>query len=158
MGWVVSVTPRPRFTPGERTPGTHWTGGWVGPRAVLDTEARGKILCVCRGSNLDRPVFQSVARRYTDWAITAPSTGGLFWIIWKENMENKGQRQTILEATRRGGKAWYVLECQRRRRGIPTALQLIQYLYYYMWKAYHNELKPSIESYMLIYVEGVSQI
>jgi hypothetical protein len=29
---VVSVTPRPRFTPGERTPGTHWTGGWVGPR------------------------------------------------------------------------------------------------------------------------------
>jgi hypothetical protein len=39
---VVSVTPRPRFTPGERTPGTHCTGGWVGPRAGLDTEARGK--------------------------------------------------------------------------------------------------------------------
>jgi hypothetical protein len=31
MGWVVSVSPRPRFTPGERTPGTHCTGGWVGP-------------------------------------------------------------------------------------------------------------------------------
>jgi hypothetical protein len=43
-GWVVSVTPRPRFSPGERTPGTHWTGGWVGPRAGLGTEARGKIL------------------------------------------------------------------------------------------------------------------
>jgi hypothetical protein len=28
--WVVSITPRPRFTPGERTPGTHWIGGWVG--------------------------------------------------------------------------------------------------------------------------------
>jgi hypothetical protein len=26
----------------ERTPGTHWTGGWVGPRAGLDTEDRGK--------------------------------------------------------------------------------------------------------------------
>jgi hypothetical protein len=39
-GWVVSVTPRPRFTPGERTPGTHWTGGWVGPRAGLDAGAR----------------------------------------------------------------------------------------------------------------------
>jgi hypothetical protein len=26
------------------TPGTHWTGGWVGPSASLDTEARGKIL------------------------------------------------------------------------------------------------------------------
>jgi hypothetical protein len=25
--------------PGERTPGTHWTGGWVGLRAGLDTEA-----------------------------------------------------------------------------------------------------------------------
>jgi hypothetical protein len=34
----------PRFTPGERTPGTHCTGGWVGPRAGLDTEATGRIL------------------------------------------------------------------------------------------------------------------
>jgi hypothetical protein len=31
--------------PWERTPGTHWIGGWVGPRAGLDTEDRGKILC-----------------------------------------------------------------------------------------------------------------
>jgi hypothetical protein len=30
--------------PEERTPGTHCTGGWVGPRAGLDTENRGKIL------------------------------------------------------------------------------------------------------------------
>jgi hypothetical protein len=57
-GWVVSVTPRSRFTPEERTPITHCTGGWVGPRASLDTEARGKILCPCRGSNLDSPVAQ----------------------------------------------------------------------------------------------------
>jgi hypothetical protein len=28
----------------EKDPGTHCTGGWVGPRAVLDTEVRGKIL------------------------------------------------------------------------------------------------------------------
>jgi hypothetical protein len=55
-GRVVSVTPRPRFISGERTPGTHCTGGWVGPRAGLDTEARGKILCLCRGWNPDRPV------------------------------------------------------------------------------------------------------
>jgi hypothetical protein len=33
-GWVVSTTPRPLY-PLER-PGTHCTGGWVGPRAVLD--------------------------------------------------------------------------------------------------------------------------
>jgi hypothetical protein len=69
---VISVTPRPHFTPGERTPGTHWTGGWVGPRAGLDTEARGKIFCLCQGSNPDRPVAQSVVRHYTDFATSAP--------------------------------------------------------------------------------------
>jgi hypothetical protein len=30
--------------PGEMIPGTHWTGGWVGPRAGLDTEFRWKIV------------------------------------------------------------------------------------------------------------------
>jgi hypothetical protein len=55
---------------GERTPGTHYTRGWVGLRAGLDKEVRGKILCPCRGSNLDRPDVQSVARHYTDWALT----------------------------------------------------------------------------------------
>jgi hypothetical protein len=45
--------------PGERTPGTHCTGGWVGPRAGLDTEARGKI-------EPRSPVIQSVVRHYTD--------------------------------------------------------------------------------------------
>jgi hypothetical protein len=33
-GEVISVTPRPCFTPRERTPGTYWTGGWVGPEPV----------------------------------------------------------------------------------------------------------------------------
>jgi hypothetical protein len=72
MGWLVSITPRPSFTPGERTPGTHCTGGWVGPRAGLDTEVRGKILCPCRGPNPDRPIFQPVVRHYTAWANPAP--------------------------------------------------------------------------------------
>jgi hypothetical protein len=30
----------------ERAPGTHYIGGWVGPRAGLDVEVRGKILCL----------------------------------------------------------------------------------------------------------------
>jgi hypothetical protein len=54
--WMVSYKPRPRFTPVERTQGTHWTGGWVGPRAGLEAEARRKILCLCRGSNPGHPV------------------------------------------------------------------------------------------------------
>jgi hypothetical protein len=54
--WVVSITPRPRFTPGERAPGTHCTGGWVGPRAGLAAEDREKILYLCRRSNPGRPV------------------------------------------------------------------------------------------------------
>jgi hypothetical protein len=41
--------------PGERTPGTHWTGGWVGPRAGLYAGAKRKSLCPCQGSNPDRP-------------------------------------------------------------------------------------------------------
>jgi hypothetical protein len=60
------------FTPGERTPGTQCTGGWVGPRAGLDTEVIGKILCPRRGSNPDRPVVQPVVRHYTAWANPAP--------------------------------------------------------------------------------------
>jgi hypothetical protein len=51
--------------PRGKDPGTHCTGGWVGPRAGLDTEARGKILCPRRGSNPDRPVVQPVVRHYT---------------------------------------------------------------------------------------------
>jgi hypothetical protein len=33
----------------ERTPGTHWTGDWVGLRAGLDTQVRGKVLFACVG-------------------------------------------------------------------------------------------------------------
>jgi hypothetical protein len=55
--WSASRPGRalPPPPPGERTPGTQCTGGWVGPRAGLDTEARGKTLCPCPGSNPDRP-------------------------------------------------------------------------------------------------------
>jgi hypothetical protein len=69
------------FTAGERTPGTHCTGGWVDPRAGLDTEVRGKILCPCRGSNFDRPVVQPVVRHYTAWATPAPENTLILEII-----------------------------------------------------------------------------
>jgi hypothetical protein len=63
--WPAS-RPGRAFTPDERTPGTHCTGCWVGLRAGLDTEDKGKILCPRRGWNLDRQVVQPVARHYTD--------------------------------------------------------------------------------------------
>jgi hypothetical protein len=43
-----------RFTHGERAPGTHWIGGWVGPRIGLDAVVKRKIL-YCRRSNHGRP-------------------------------------------------------------------------------------------------------
>jgi hypothetical protein len=71
-GGCSASRPGRAFTPGERTPGTHCTGGWVGPRAGLVTEDRGKILCLRRGSNPVRPVVQPVVRHYTAWANPAP--------------------------------------------------------------------------------------
>jgi hypothetical protein len=59
-GWVVSTTPRPLY-PQER-PGTLCTGGWVGPRAVLD---------VCEKS---RPHQDSIPG-----AIPAPRELSIIW-------------------------------------------------------------------------------
>jgi hypothetical protein len=36
----------------------------VGPTAGRDSGARRKILCTCRGSNLDRPIVQPIVRHY----------------------------------------------------------------------------------------------
>jgi hypothetical protein len=44
-----------RFTPRERASGTHWKGGWVGLRAVLDAVVKRKIPSTLRESNPDRP-------------------------------------------------------------------------------------------------------
>jgi hypothetical protein len=69
--WMVSVTPRPRFTSWERASGTHSTGGWVGLRAGLGTQARGEILYLCREPKPGRPVCRQDTI-YADWATPAP--------------------------------------------------------------------------------------
>jgi hypothetical protein len=38
--------------PGERTPDTHSIGSWMGPRAGLDTEVRGKFLSPLPGTSI----------------------------------------------------------------------------------------------------------
>jgi hypothetical protein len=68
--WVVRFTPRPLYPQGK-SPGTHWIGGVVGPRAVLDTVVKRKIPSPRRESNSRIPIVQPVAQRYTDWAIRA---------------------------------------------------------------------------------------
>jgi hypothetical protein len=67
---VVSVTPRPRFSPRERTLGTHCTGGWVGPRAGLDTEATEKILSPLLGIEPRSPALKSNFTHYNKMKIT----------------------------------------------------------------------------------------
>ena len=61
-GWGVSLTPPAVLYPRE-TPGTHCTGGWVGPRAGLHS---------CEKSlpppGFDPRIVQPVASRYTEWA------------------------------------------------------------------------------------------
>jgi hypothetical protein len=49
-----------RFTHRERDPGTHWIGGCVGPRAVLDTLGKRKIPSPRRELNPRTPIIQPV--------------------------------------------------------------------------------------------------
>jgi hypothetical protein len=60
---------RPLY-PRERKPSTHWIGGWVGFRAVLDVVVKRIIHSPRRESNPRTPVIQPVAQRYTDRAIS----------------------------------------------------------------------------------------
>jgi hypothetical protein len=60
--------------PRERTPGTHCTGGWVGPRAGLYTEVRGRILFPLPGiepQSRARPVHSQTLYwlSYSAWCI-----------------------------------------------------------------------------------------
>jgi hypothetical protein len=59
------------FTPGETTPGTHWIGGWVDPRASLDDVEKRKFLTL-PDSNSDPSVVHPIASCYTDYAIPVP--------------------------------------------------------------------------------------
>jgi hypothetical protein len=60
-----------RFISRERAPSTHWIGGWVGPRAVLDAVVKRKIPSPRLESNPITPIVHPVVSRYTDWAIAA---------------------------------------------------------------------------------------
>jgi hypothetical protein len=62
-GGEWSASHHGRFTPRERTPGTHWIGGWVGPGTVLDAVVKRKIPNLRRESTPRTPIVQPVAQR-----------------------------------------------------------------------------------------------
>jgi hypothetical protein len=74
--WVVSFTPQPLY-PRGKAPGTHWIGGWVGPRAGLDDVGRENSWPY-RDSNSDLTVVQPVASRYRSMYLF--NFGGVFQV------------------------------------------------------------------------------
>jgi hypothetical protein len=67
---VVSLTPRSLYS-GKKSPGTHWIGGWVDPKADMDDMGKRKF-CTLSGLEL-RPLSRpAVASRCTNYAIPAP--------------------------------------------------------------------------------------
>jgi hypothetical protein len=50
---------RVSFTPGERASGTHWTGGWVGPRDSLNNVEK-TLLVVQTGSGTHPASYRSI--------------------------------------------------------------------------------------------------
>jgi len=56
-GGDLSASRSDRFTPKERAPDTHWIGGWVDPRTVLDTVLKIEIPSPRRESNSRTPII-----------------------------------------------------------------------------------------------------
>jgi hypothetical protein len=77
---VVSTTPRPLYH--RERPGTHCTGGWVGPRAGLDVcEKSRPHRDFCFGTIVDRfDLFDLLVVRVTNMGqiiFTSPSEEGM---------------------------------------------------------------------------------
>jgi hypothetical protein len=65
--WSVSCPGRALAPGGERPVHTVQEAEWA-PEPVWTQRLEEKSFRLCRGSNLDRPVVQPVARHYTGWA------------------------------------------------------------------------------------------
>jgi hypothetical protein len=77
--WGESSTLRPgRFTPWERTPGTHWMEGWAGPTAGLDAVAKWKKSQHLPG--VEPRYFSPLPSHCADWATTAFQVFAILWL------------------------------------------------------------------------------
>jgi hypothetical protein len=109
--WVVSYTPRPLY-PEEILPGTHWIGGWVGPRAGLDVVEKRKILalsgfeprrsCPLPVTNIQCYVIASLSQ-LKRW-VSRESRPALrikrFILSWSETVKPVMQKKTSLGETK----------------------------------------------------------
>jgi hypothetical protein len=78
------------LSPRERAPGTHWIGGWIVPRAGLDAVSKRKIPSLRPKSNPDHPIVQSVASRYTGWAIHSCVLCSVFCLAYSSQVSQIG--------------------------------------------------------------------
>jgi hypothetical protein len=72
-----SVSPPGRFIPRERAPGTHCIGGWLGPRASLDTVVKRKFPAA---AGTRTPDHSARSPPLYHWDISAP-------VIWQERYQ-----------------------------------------------------------------------
>jgi hypothetical protein len=72
VGGEWSASRLGRFTPKERASGTHWIGGWVGPRAGVEN-VKKRIFLTLPGLELRPLRCPTEASGYTDYAIRAPN-------------------------------------------------------------------------------------
>jgi hypothetical protein len=95
--WSASLPGRV-LPPGERTPGIHWTGGWVGPRAGLDAEAGRKSSASVGGRT---PVVQSVVRHYTRGCTVHRNAliGATDKNCWRNNGQTRSPNSTNFNRT-----------------------------------------------------------
>jgi hypothetical protein len=64
---LTSALDRGEWSASRPLPCTHWIGGWMGPRAVLDAVMKRKIPSPRWESKPRTPIVQPVAQSYTDW-------------------------------------------------------------------------------------------
>jgi hypothetical protein len=79
--WGEWSASRPvRFTSGERVTGTHWIGGWVGPRAGLDAEAKRTILApACNRTAVVRRVAYYIIYKCRKWSSLITADNFKWW-------------------------------------------------------------------------------
>ena len=95
MGWAVTAAPRPLY-PLER-PGTHCTGGWVGPRAGVDGCGKSRSPTGIRSP--DRPARGESLYRMSYRGPHITPIHGILSVLYKQftYTQNTKERYSLLQ-------------------------------------------------------------